>query len=221
VGVYRARVLGSSSVFTIRNGQRVSSSCGGVPTFMDLTRIAGISDLDHYAGQDQNPNIPQTRTFYCDQPGPDGSYANDPDRYGTVPAGFTPLMMHWDGKVLGSTSAGPAVWSLGGALQQVTLPASDASSASAVNHSGHVVGMLVRGSTGTPYLYRDGAAYDLNLLIPEEWTFQNPVDINDSGWIIGSAFRNGTYYAAVLLRPIAVSAAGMRAARLRAPSRRR
>jgi probable HAF family extracellular repeat protein len=84
-------------------------------------------------------------------------------------------------------------------------------SAVAINNLGAVLGYSldsgVNGTREIPYLYQDGAQYDLaSLLADPGWRIANVTDINDSGMIVGRACNPDGCYAA-LLTPVPEPAA--------------
>jgi probable HAF family extracellular repeat protein len=76
-----------------------------------------------------------------------------------------------------------------------TLPGGSRSQAFAINDSGAVIGQgdSAEGYT-VPFLYKDGAMFDLNTLIPADsgWRIMDAHDINNNGQIVGYGQLNGS-----------------------------
>ncbi len=88
----------------------------------------------------------------------------------------------------------------------------------AMNNSDEVVGFVGRNARQFPntppsflvsisagFLYSNGKSYNLNRLLTKSsrgWRVTDPLDINDSGWIVARAARRGERERVVLLRPV-------------------
>ena len=107
------------------------------------------------------------------------------------------------GHVVGSSmlnqgSGQPFVWTAGGGITQIPLPASTSqANARGVNDQGWVVG-TGSGAFAVPFLYADGSTYTLQSLLPANsgWdistnTSSSALAIANDGSIIGTALHNG------------------------------
>jgi probable HAF family extracellular repeat protein len=160
---------------------------------------------------------------YSGSPVGDSGFIRSPS--GTLtPVGFAnpalPYNYAWDvndaGQVAGEGFNGAGdyrafLWQSGVARDLGTLPGMGSSEAYGVNNSGAVVGRVeqpegVEGSTRA-FLYRDGAMYDLNDLIPATsgYFVADARAINDHGAIAAEAFTPTGAIHAVLLVPSAAA----------------
>ena len=107
------------------------------------------------------------------------------------------------GHVVGSSmfnqgSGQPFVWTAGGGMTQIPLPAATSqASARGVNDQGWVVG-TASGAFAVPFLYADGSTYTLQSLLPvgSGWdlstnTSSSALAIANDGSIVGTALYNG------------------------------
>jgi len=97
-----------------------------------------------------------------------------------------------------------AVWWSRGQVAELQTPDAFRSGANAINIAGAIVGYIqAEGQRARATLWRGGKRYDLtDLLVPlGDWAVVNALDINESGWIVGTALHDGKYHG-VLLKPV-------------------
>jgi uncharacterized membrane protein len=142
------------------------------------------------------------------------------------------------GHVVGSSmlnqgSGQPFVWTAGGGMVQIPLPAGTSqANARGVNEQGWVVG-TGSGQFAVPFLYADGSTYTLQSLLPANsgWdistnTSSSALAIGNDGSIVGTALYNGqvrAYQMSLVPEPgtWALMGAGLAMALLGARRRRR
>jgi hypothetical protein len=106
-----------------------------------------------------------------------------------------------------------------GALSDIDMLNTRGSIVNGINNHGDVVGSYDRLNlyswqplTGYPFLYHEGAMYDLNWLLDESgdgWLLHSANSINDNGWIVGDGWRHGSHPEAFLAIPNGGKPAGV------------
>lgn len=94
-------------------------------------------------------------------------------------------------------------------LQMTAMPTPEGSSSQAqsINRQGQVVGSYTLAGQSQPFLFDEGIVHRLqDLLTPHDaaiWTIKGAVHINDKGWILVNADKEGYLHSTVLLlRPV-------------------
>lgn len=109
----------------------------------------------------------------------------------------------WSSTAQGATRA--FLWQDNRMRDLGVLSGDDSSFAVSINDAGQIVGWSasMAGGSSRPFLWQSGVMLDLNSLLSAdpEWTLIEVTDINNQGWISGSALRNG-HIRAVVLQPL-------------------
>ncbi|WP_195763742.1 PEP-CTERM sorting domain-containing protein [Pseudoduganella rivuli] len=184
---------------------------GGSVNILPLVSAYAINDQGQVAGWGYNAQAQAEAMLYAGGqvtglgtlPGDRYSAAMDVNENG-VAVGFTESL-----DASGYTHKRSFIY-MNGQMTALGNLASD-NTAVALNNLGMVLGYSsVQSSSGTmriPYLYQDGAQYDLGSLVTDpNWHVADVSDINDSGMIVGQACNLAGCYAA-LLTPVPEPAA--------------
>jgi probable HAF family extracellular repeat protein len=184
---------------------------GGAVKILPLVSAYAINDRGQVAGWGYNAQSQAVAMLYAGGqltalgtlPGDRYSSALDVNEDG-VAVGYTASL-----DALGQTHRRSFIY-MNGQMTPLGNLAGD-STAVALNNLGMVLGYSNVPSTGgtrrVPYLYQDGAQYDLGSLVADPgWRVAEVSDINDSGMIVGRACNLGGCHAA-LLTPVPEPAA--------------